>query len=214
MDTDFGLLLYIDRNFLDPNIFNVSFFNSHHTIKDMIRALIDREHWNPLTICVNEGVEDSIVSHLYNDFMNDEKHREQILELSMYTKLCDFIKLSESSNREVRPTILCKYEMEKYFIKRCITKSIPVILLSDFKNDIQYQQFFFKHLHDGYADSPNIEGIVGKDKTIYLANYEFNIIDKNPDSEFFATMSLNYNQFKMYDLYNREDLKGETSNGN
>ena len=48
VDTDFGLMLYIDRCFLDSSIFDVEVFNSNHKIKQMIWRLMNRERWNPL----------------------------------------------------------------------------------------------------------------------------------------------------------------------
>lgn len=227
VDTDFGLMLYIDKNFLDPSVFDIEVFNSHHKIRQMIWCLMNREKWNPLYSFMNKKLEASqaLADQIYIDFMCDEKHFKKILDLSMLTNLCDFLQMTEVKGRDVNPTIICQTEYEQDFIEKKITQSSKIILynnLMEKRNTDEYQQFFFKHLEDPLLlnimlndDGSNITDFIGINKTIYLADYRFNDIS-NPNNiggeSPLAQLLTKPNQIKIYTPYDRVLYKEREEN--
>lgn len=221
VDTDFGLMLYIDRNFLDTTVFDVEFFNSHHTIRKMIWALMNRDKWNPLYICMSKNLEapESIADELYEEFIYNDNHYEKIIELSALTNLCDFIRISEVTGKEVRPTIVCQSEYEKDFIKKKISQYTPITLYKEIENsDIGYQQFFFRHISDPHMFyEGSINEFIGQNKTVYLADYKFNnvsdlsvIKDGSPLHE----LTTSANQIRIYSIYDKELYKEREETNN
>lgn len=213
VDTDFGLLTYINKKFLDTSVFDIDFFKSNKKIRDMIKALIGREKRNPLLLCIRNEFpnREKFADDLYSEFMSTEELYGQIMQLSMYTGMCDFLKLAEKIDKGIRPIIVCRREIEKEFVKEHITKVTPVTMIDKLDSDIVYQQFFFRYVDDPYTSF--IQPLIGKDKTIYLANYRFNYIDNLAGSEFIAEITSNYCRLSMYDVYNKEELYDNQSEG-
>lgn len=206
LDTDFGLMLFIHRNFLDPKVFNMEFFQSHRAIRDMVKALIDREEKNPLSICLNEEYK-SQADSLYKQFM--DQYYTNILELSMYTEIKELI-LSVYNNGVADPIIMCKTEEEQKFVKdKCrILKSIPCYTFKDLglRYDGEQRQVITKYKDDSYLEklAPYIEG-----NTIYLANYKFNqFTEEDKDDLIIALLLAKYNRFSLMDIYSRAKIGG------
>lgn len=229
VDTDFGLMLYIDRYFLDSSIFDVEVFNSNHKIKQMIWRLMNRERWNPLYSFMNKNLKapEAIADQIYVDFMSDMKHFKKILDLSILTNLCDFLQMVEGGGRDIITAIVCRSEYEQDFINKKISTSKTILYdgLKRKESADEYQQFFFKHLEDPLLQSIVLNGegeisdFTGVNKTIYLADYKFNNVS-NPDSleEYspLKELSAKPNQIKIYSPYDKVLYKEreETNNGN
>lgn len=202
-DTDFGLMLLIDRKFLDSSIFNIDFFNNHHTIKAMVQALVIRDEINPLSICFKDPSKKDVMNSLYNEFM--DTHYSEILELSMLTGMAEFIKMTELVTSDVKASIVCTKQSEIDMCRKHIGEKIPIYLLDEISSDfLNYsQQFIFKYMHDEYSETlvPKIT-----DKTIYYARYNFNYLDsENPDPIALQAVK-NYNQLSMIEIYSSEKL--------
>ena len=112
VDTDIGLFAIILKYYLDPKVFNESFFKDHKIV-DLIHILYNREKENPLYLCINQGYEDSCDS-LYEELIVD-KYAE-ILQLSVKT---EFYKLIRSFNlqRDISLTIVCNRQEEIDLLK-------------------------------------------------------------------------------------------------
>lgn len=217
VDTDFGLLLYIDKHFLDPTVFDVEVFNSHHKIKQMISFLMNRERWNPLYQFMNKKLKasESIADQLYMDFMFDEEHYRSILNLSMLTNLCDFVQMTEAGGKDINMTVVCQTEYEQDFINKKISQPSKTILYDRLVNRREkadeYQQFFFRHLedpvlqHNMLKDKP-ISDFTGVNKTIYMADYKFNNVydsDSLEECSPLKELASKPNQIKIYSPYDR-----------
>lgn len=167
VDTDIGLFAIILKYYLDPKVFNESFFKDRKIV-DLIHILYNREKENPLYLCINQGYEDSCDS-LYEELIVD-KYAE-ILQLSVKT---EFYKLIRSFNlqRDISLTIVCDRQEEIDLLKaEEVTRDNNIVLYDDLSvNDIiKFNQFYFKYIQDanGY-----VKYLI--DKSIYFANYKFN----------------------------------------
>lgn len=167
VDTDIGLFAIILKYYLDPKVFNESFFKDRKIV-DLIHKLYNREKENPLYLCINQGYEDSCDS-LYEELIVD-KYAE-ILQLSVKT---EFYKLIRSFNlqRDISLTIVCNRQEEIDLLKaEEVTRDNNIVLYDDLSvNDIiKFNQFYFKYIQDanGY-----VKYLI--DKSIYFANYKFN----------------------------------------
>lgn len=167
VDTDIGLFAIILKYYLDPKVFNESFFKDRKIV-DLIHILYNREKENPLYLCINQGYEDSCDS-LYEELIVD-KYAE-ILQLSVKT---EFYKLIRSFNlqRDISLTIVCNRQEEIDLLKaEEVTRDNNIVLYDDLSvNDIiKFNQFYFKYIQDanGY-----VKYLI--DKSIYFANYKFN----------------------------------------
>lgn len=228
VDTDFGLLLYIDKCFLDPSVFDIEVFNTHHKIKQMIWCLMNREKWNPLYLFMRKDLKapEEIADELYNEFMNiNGVHFRKILDLSMLTNLCDFLQMTEAGGRDITTTVVCRTEYEQDFVNKKISQSSKTILYDKItgKSD-EYQQFFFRHLEDPWLQSAilnsdrKISDFTGINKTIYMADYKFNNVydlDSMKEDSPLRELSSKPNQIKIYSPYDKVLYKEreETNNG-
>lgn len=203
-DTDFGIMLYIDRYFLDTSVFDVDFFNSHHKINEMVKALIMREEKNPLLLCVKDiPNREKVADDLYQDMIHNSKHYKQILELSMLTCVWEFVSLSSIAGSEITPSVICRTEDEKDALlkqgyKRNITMIGDVI-------DI-HQQYYFRYIDDEYTDA--ISPYLGRDRSIYIPRYKFNEYQRLTDekSPFLLYSATKFNRLCYYDLYDKSKL--------
>lgn len=200
IDTDFGLLTLIDRKYLDKDLLSVDWFNKHHTIKELTKALYTRTCKNPLHLCnisMTEDEEDS----LYDDFMS--KKYDEILKLSMITSVYEFLNQLKISG-DIGITIVCNNEKEIDLLNSLsITSKMNKILLFDLdieKTLLNYHQFLFKYIDSGLITY--LTDLV--DKTIYVASYGFNIDQERHiiiNNDYTLNLSYRRNIFKIMDLY-------------
>jgi hypothetical protein len=166
-DTDVGLLSLIFKSYMDPKIFNKSFFVGK-TVNELAHVLYDRSMRNPLYLCVNNDYTNSCDS-LYNEFM--ETKYSEILNLSVIT---EFYRLVGAFNNEsdIRTTIVCKRQEEIDLLKQYHNTERAKFVLSSTMSETdikKHNQFYFKDVEDAAPYATLLKG-----KTIYFANYGFN----------------------------------------
>jgi len=201
IDTDFGLLSLIDKDYLDSSIFDIEFFNNNHIIKNMVRELYKRELKNPLSICVKD--KDYDIDSLYAEFMSS-KYKE-ILEKSMVTEIYNLLEQFKLSG-DVKGSVVCYSQDEVDCLKELpLFKQYPIYLLEEVDID-NYNQFFFRYIDDKYI---NHMSKYIKNKSIYIMNHKFNgtpyegILPSDSTKLLFD----NRNRLYMMDMYNEEKLK-------
>ena len=205
IDTDIGLLKFIQKEFNNPNIFIPGILRERD-VNIMKMIVTDRSQYNPLKTYMIEGTEAyNSADSLYSQFM--EKHYEEILKLSTQTSLFDIIRRSSSMGDAVKFDIICKDELEKQaiisrFKKFKISPSVKIVKkLSDF--DVShYGSIYVKDIRDTLF-FPTFEG-----KNVIIGNYKFNCEDNLPlvpKKEVTAKLLLLSNVVKMIDMYAIDD---------
>lgn len=203
IDTDFGLLVLIARNFFDTSVFNANFFSENSNINNMKRSIYKRKESNPIKLCI-KNQEDA--DDYYNQFF--ENYYKEILDVSMVTGLGRSLKVF-SSNAGASFTILCKDKYQEEFLSRLeLFKKMSTITLDKITNPDIYNQFFFKDYKD-YGLNDLSDFLI--DKKIYIGMYEFNKTDNlDLDSSTMQTKLFALrNEISLIDLYSREEINNE-----
>jgi len=171
IDTDIGLLKFIQKNFNNPKIFYKSILDERDIIF-MKHIMTERENKNPLlAVMIDNTKYISDADSLYNQFMT--QHYEEILELSVTTGMFDIIRRSYGVNDVVRFDIICKSECEKDLIikrfnKYHIRPSVKVVESYDKIDILPYGSIYVKDIRDILL-FPKIEC-----KNVLIGNYKFN----------------------------------------
>lgn len=200
VDTDVGLLCYIYKSYMDPNVFNKDFFIGKN-VRDMVYSVYTRTEQNPLLLCINDKYRDSCDS-LYNEFMNDKY--EEILELSVKTEFCTLMRYFYNEP-EINTTLVCEKQKEIDILKE--EKDIKynrIILSNELKEKEirKFNQFYFKNINDA---TPYVKYLI--DKTIYFSKYGYNINDKEKFVEDPMVILLSENNvINIIDVFNMELL--------
>ena len=145
-DIDIGLYRLIKRDYYDRTVFNNILFDSDD--ERFIKAkLICRRNINPLFLFCKKGklhVEE--LDDLYQQFLVEEY--DNILKLSTPTSIASLASVSNSINKLVDVTILCKTKKEEEWIKSKNPKL--KCLVSDYKElDIsKYDTIYLKDIYD------------------------------------------------------------------
>ena len=209
-DTDFGMLVYIFREYFDTEIFSEEFFNTHNAVDKMVEALYNRETENPLLIAMNDKTNFDLADELYQEFYN--KKYKEILTCSMPTGISDLLELLEAESGVNIGILVCRTE-EKYFIDALWEDNkfhyIDINNPEDINSIRRYNQIYFKSCNDRFITD---ESVLDKlyEKNIYIPRYKFNL---NETEDIFRTipiikLEMNRCSFFKYDIY---DLSEETN---
>lgn len=198
IDIDVGLLNLIQFDYRNDIFFLPGMLDISDTNKKYF--MVNRQYRNPIMSILSEPSDD-LANDFYNQFM--DKEYEQILNLSPNTDVCKVLEvMKKSKSNIIRLTILCKNDNEKNIILKrhlnyndIIIGDPSTISLSD------YGTIFVKDIND-LDKYRHIEG-----KTIYVANYGFNvIIDPNNINPVLPISILDkyssQNEFYIYSVYN------------
>lgn len=168
-DTDIGLYRLIREEYYDRSIFDNSLFDSLDINFIRIMMLL-RDHFNPLFIfCKKDIMKDEELDDLYRQFLEEEY--DKILEFSPPTAVFNISSISNSLNKMVKVTVLCKDKREENWIKKYNPKIKCVI--QDYKDfDIsRYDAIYIKDIYNLLLFNQN--SIVNKN--IILPRYRFNL---------------------------------------
>lgn len=205
IDTDFGLLNLIYREYFDKSVFSEDFFYRHNKINQLVSALYYREYENPIMMIMKEP-DTSIADDYYNQFM--EKRYSDILKMSMPTDIIRIVRLLKLNGDAYTEICYERDEEVEIINKFPDLDKIKKIKLDDMNPKIvkDHSQFFFKSVNDIYTKgySPFLEL-----KTIYLGFYKFNI-DREENTvigtPLVANMYMNHNKIELLDFYNRNNI--------
>ena len=206
-DTDFGLLALIYEEYLDPNIFDVEWFQKNHIIKDMVNSVYTRSTPNPLLLCLKEK-DPKFADQLYQQFMMQKY--EDILAHSMITGMEELLLLLKSSG-EATPTIVYRDKRELAVMEKnsLFSKIQKASVKEVFKNMDIYQQFYFKSFQDVYLSELIVSSKLSS-KTIYIVRYPFNLDKDNEiDNEIITILLMQKNDIYSIDIYDRMKLEGD-----
>ena len=201
VDTEFGLLQLVKKNFLDKDVFNINKLYNQSPRK-LILSLIDREERNPLSVIANEGVSKKDLDDYYNEFMKDEY--KNILNLSVTTEIKSLIELMKTEPG-IHVTFLCKNEDEVNILKDDSSTDNCKFIMEDPNNDYsKFTAFYFKYMDE------NVLRYLYKYKAYYFSKYrlnfdkEFNMVEP----EIVNKIILRGGTIEILDLYNKSYLMG------
>jgi hypothetical protein len=207
IDTDFGLLNLIDREYLDKDVFSVDFFDTHHTNKAMVKALYERKDKNPLLLCM-KNPDINKANEMYKDFMK-ERYKD-ILDVSMATEVYNLISTLKTYG-DIRVSVVCENEFEVRLLKSLKnTSTVPIYKMENLPSPDMFQQFYFKYIN-GFYTQMLIKYL--NTKNIYFAAYDFNLNpekdeeDEKLKNEYLLAFQLTRNDLHSFDLYNRSKLE-------
>ena len=210
IDTDFGLILLIDREYLDSEVFSIDWFKNHHKINILVNALLEREHPNPLMLCMKEDMEnkESEANKLYKEFVSNEETYKKILNYSMCTEYFNVVDKFKVVG-DIFPCIVCKNDMEIDTLNEFDSyKNIKKEKLFNVNKELlrSHDQFIIKDIRN-----PLMDMIVEHttERCIYLANYKFNDVELLGEKERELSFNLIKKRFdiKSMDLYSIAKLK-------
>lgn len=207
IDTDVGLWNLISSEYKNE----IFFLPGMLKLSDSHRKyfMVVRENRNPLMTLVSEPSQE-LADDFYSQFM--EKEYDNILSLSPNTDVCKVLDLMRKSNSSIiRLTILCENEKQKELILRRNLMHDNIIV-SD-KSSISLSEYGTMFVKD-VSDLDKYRIVEGK--TIYVANYGFNILmdPENVNPLLPVEVLEKYagqNEFFVYSVYNfnaREIPKG------
>ena len=207
-DTDFGMLVYIFREYFDTSIFSEEFFSKNHTINKLVESLATREYENPLLIAMNDNTNYELANELYMEFY--EKKYKEILTFSMPTNIAELIEIFNSQSGITVGVLISRPE-ERYFLEAIDLypkiNYIDINSTEDLSTLNIYNQVYFKSCSDRYITD---ERILSKlyEKHIYIPTYPFNLDIEN-DHIFYtkpiAKLMLQRCEFSRYDIYDLSD---------
>lgn len=218
IDTDYGLLKMVREEYLDPSVFDPSWFTDKQNTINLTRALYSRPDVNPLTLCIKDHDKEE---ELYRSFMKESY--DNIIRISGIT---DFMKVIQAWNlsKAVHPTIVCNDPIELQLLS-----VLPMIderykwleltrkvLLSDLVTDdsVEFSAYYFKSVYNDIYLDTLVDNI--KVKPVYFAYYPFNTAESPYCllSESARKLLKNKNEIRLVDIYNRETLDLELTGGN
>lgn len=165
-------------------------------------GLLMRKHRNPLVVPTNmQKVDMETIDNWYMQFM--EKEYEQIVNLSICTDVANMIKLSSyNKDKIIKSTILCNNNFERdTILKRSIGQTRVIVANRQDFDITQYDAVYMKDVYD----IQSFKGVFGK--SIYIANYGFNLIDNTETDDIILDFEplMNYiddNELRIYSVYN------------
>ena len=206
-DIDFGMISYIAKYLLDPNVFEEEKF--HWNVKEIIGALSDRKEKNPLSFFLKEEYR-ADADEYYNEILKEGY--DEILDMSMMTEIFTLVTLF-STEPDIKVTVLCENESQMKIWKEIafrysLTGIVSVLEKDINQNNIQtYQQIYCKHPSDIIRLQEKIKLPI-IDKSIYVASYPFNMVNSqniNPDLDIISVR----NSLNSIDIYRKNLLKEE-----
>lgn len=169
IDIDCGLLKYIEFNKNDPNYFRTLLLKvDDNSYKHL---LVNRPTHNPISMIYREDVltlDD--INELYNQFMKQKY--DDILKLSPDTDLFNLLLKANTMDNALLYTVLCKDEKQKHLFEQRKGKAHEIIVLEENLDSLdtsKYGHIYVKYFEDA------LEFNDLKNKTIYVANYNFNM---------------------------------------
>lgn len=168
IDIDVGIIRMINDKYHNEEVFYKGIMEA--PIKQLIYFLYNRENKNPLSILCD--LDNKIIDTYYNQFIDSEY--EFIVKYSIPTNLLDLWKLY-STSEAIRPYVLCKNDIQKYYINKLIKNYSTIKIIEGDIKDIDpsiYDPIYFKY----YEDTIKLMNKL-KANNIYIANYKFNFSD-------------------------------------
>ena len=209
IDTDMGLINLIKNEYLDPTVFEISFFD-----QSMFKILLDlykRRVDNPLELFAKEGIPKVELDGYYKEFK--ETCYEKILSYSISTEIYNLIG-TFNTVPEITSTILCYNQAQLDILKNetKLSQNSKILLseLTDIGSLNQYEQFFFKWINEAY---PFINLV---SKSFYFATHGLNISDKKSDIKtddgLIIELTRKKNNINVLDMYDIELIERKIKN--
>ena len=190
MDLDLAMYKYIKANFYDSPLVDkklMSLKDEH----DIIKALLYREHLNPLEIII-PGQD---TTQMYYELMGD-KYIDLLRYVSIYDTFALMITfLKEASS--VAIDVLCKSKVEAAIIKALNSKLNTVIYKNKYEAPVQlYTAIYVKY----FVNLNLYNDIQGKHIYIPAARYNMQDGQDSPDVNLVKIYSVN-NEIHLIDMY-------------
>ena len=201
VDTDIGLVRLIYNEYLNPNVFDIKFFQRDFI--DIIKDLYFRKDLNPLTLFAKEDQSREKLDQYYKEFI-DLKEKE-ILNLSMTTEIINLIDTFNDSMEIVTSILYYTPEQKRILEDEPILANNNLVSIQSLDQDSieSYTQIYFKNIEE----SKNLYKIL-KNKTIYFAFNGTNLNEDNTDvkdTDLIDQLISFNNKINLYDMY-RSDI--------
>lgn len=205
LDTDFGVLKYIQMK--SPN--SKFFYKSFLGMKDDVflrRLIVMRKNVNPLV----EFMKDEYINKaddIYNKLIT--KLYPTVLKCSCETTIFNMIlRILGTSSDTIKVTIACKSKLEQQEINLRLSankKSCRSVIMN-YPQDIKladYENFFIKNIYDMNDLPADIY-----QKNIFIGKYGYNMEDDHPDVPLtdIVTPYAMINKINTIDIYSNVDL--------
>lgn len=198
-DLDIGLIQLIFDEYLDPNIFDIKFFQ--RSLKDIIRDIYYRKDENLLYMFSKESVKREVLDEYYKEFK--ETCMDKILDKCITTEIINMISLFKST-KEITPTILYYTDKQKELLDdEPDLINIPKIRLDQTDSNAlkSYSQYYVKNI-DELEPFCEYRG-----KTFYISNYGLNLNKESNDIKddiLLSKIAKNINNINLFSLYNED----------
>jgi hypothetical protein len=206
IDSDIGILKYVMKNYLNPEIFDIENLKSISYNKLLI-DIYKREYQNPLYYIAKENIDKKFLDDCYDELMKD--HEYEILNESVTTEIYNVIKYFISGG--INSTILYYSDAQKQVIKEDeLLKNLSTISINTIQNK-DFDQYFFKYI----SEANPITNL--KLKSFYFSSCGLNLPEEatleklygNPTIEELTKSKRNIINF--FDMYRIKLLRGETN---
>lgn len=205
VDTDIGLYNLIKEEYLNPDIFNVSFFQQD--LISVISKLYHRKEDNPLYLFARDTQRDKELLDKYYEEFRLTKEKE-ILDRSITTEVLNMID-QFNTTLEIQTTILYYTAEQKRILddEPLLSKNQMVYYPKLSKKDrSNFSQYFFKTIDEyNMFISSKLEN-----KTIYFSYCGRNLNDDNDDikySELIDLIIMNKNNINLFDIYRNDVIE-------
>lgn len=201
VDVDMGLVKVIQFEYPNPEFFKMDLITGTEEMQQLL--MMSRETLNPLCSIVKDP-ENPEIDDIYQQFL--DKEYETIRRLGSNTDLSRLIVATQvyDKNTNLRFTIACKSQYEVDILHKRSIPTYRTITEPDMsKIDIKpYDIIYVKNIYDLYSyDKRSLTK-----KTIYVANYGFNILFDTDGSPIIPESIIrefgSENEFYIFSLYN------------
>ena len=199
VDIDMGLIKLLKYEYRNLDYFFKGILDGEDVYLQY--ELMRRKNRNPLSIAADlQKTPMGILDNWYAQFL--EKEYSRIIELSNCTGLADITKVASfNSDRILRNTILCRNNIEAELVRKRTLGENKIVVHNGEGFDVgKYDAIYLKDVYD----IQRYTGIVGK--SLYFANYGFNLIDNPEDDELILEYDpiinyINDNEIRIYSVY-------------
>lgn len=202
VDTDVGVIYLINKEFRNPNIFNLDILDNKFS--NILNLLYNRTDINPLSILLKDEKDKNFIDECYKELL--ETRENDILDCSITTEVIRLIEQIRSNNTEISLCILYHNENQKrILLEQPKLNNIELISVNDINKIKEYKQYYFRYIEDAEI----VKGV--QYKTLYFSTSMSNFNDTKDDlkdSDLIIDFIKSGNQINIFNMY-RKDILGK-----
>ena len=210
IDIDIGLLLLIQKEYLDPSVFDVSYFKKS-TIIDFIKTTYYRSEGNPL-YSISVIKDHKLLDSYYMEFF--QTSYEQIYDMSVYTDVLSMIELFLETNEISVDVLYYKdYSITRLAVDQALGKlpeSLKFISINDLKSKEfnEYNQVYLRSVTE--FDVLPVKSLISP-KSFYISSFGPNFsetgrIKRSKGLNDIMTSKLMH-EIAIFDMYSNKNIQ-------